>query len=168
MKHGKSLQDFVVAPEQKWLDGTAIAPGKVRQFIAMPVGSGYSVEAQLTGEETSGGLRFEITRLDKPLKDPLQILVRGMSGGVYAVNVEKNALVDELMDEIRAREGMPYSQRFMLIFAGKQMYGMLTVPYTYRSPSLLANPCSEGTHLSKYHVLQVSRFFFSNTARPLS
>lgn len=93
MRQGKSLQDFVVAPKQQWLDGTAVAPGKVRQFTAMPMGSGYSVEAQLTGEETSGGLRFEITRLDTPLKDPLQILVRGMSGGVYAVHLERMPLL---------------------------------------------------------------------------
>ena len=29
-------QDYIVVPKQKWLDGLAIAPGTVRQFIAMP------------------------------------------------------------------------------------------------------------------------------------
>lgn len=28
---------------------------------SMPIGHGYSVEAQLTGEEVVGGLQFEIT-----------------------------------------------------------------------------------------------------------
>ncbi|KAI1112423.1 hypothetical protein F5Y14DRAFT_272517 [Nemania sp. NC0429] len=54
-------QDYVVVPGQRWLDGFAVAPGVVRQFVAMPMGAGYSVEAQLTGEEVVGGLLFEIT-----------------------------------------------------------------------------------------------------------
>ena len=40
---GKSLQDYVVTPEQRWIDGIATAEGTVRQFVAMPTGSGYSV-----------------------------------------------------------------------------------------------------------------------------
>ena len=30
------LQDYVVVPGQKWLDGICVAPGIVRQFVAMP------------------------------------------------------------------------------------------------------------------------------------
>jgi hypothetical protein len=29
-------QDYVVVPQQKWLDGVAISPGLVRQLIAVP------------------------------------------------------------------------------------------------------------------------------------
>lgn len=29
-------QDYIVLPDQKWLDGICIAPGIVRQFVAMP------------------------------------------------------------------------------------------------------------------------------------
>lgn len=36
------------------------APGKVRQFVAMPIGGGYAVEAQLTGAELKAGIQFEI------------------------------------------------------------------------------------------------------------
>lgn len=57
----KSLQDYVVTPAQLWIDGIASQNGRVRQFVAMPVGSGYSVEAQITGEEVVAGLQFEIT-----------------------------------------------------------------------------------------------------------
>lgn len=35
----------MVSPEQPWLDGIADGDGTVRQFVAMPLGSGYSVEA---------------------------------------------------------------------------------------------------------------------------
>ncbi|KAK5636789.1 hypothetical protein RRF57_012501 [Xylaria bambusicola] len=50
---GKNIQDYVVVPTQMWIDGFAVAPGGVRQFVAMPLGTGYSVEAQLTGQETN-------------------------------------------------------------------------------------------------------------------
>jgi ubiquitin len=61
LREGKSVQDYVVVPNQPWLDGIAVSPGKVRQFVAMPTGSGYSVEAQVTGQEVTAGIQFEIT-----------------------------------------------------------------------------------------------------------
>ncbi|KAF2004808.1 hypothetical protein P154DRAFT_425628, partial [Amniculicola lignicola CBS 123094] len=45
LKSGKSVQDYLVMPEQKRLDGVVVKPGTVRQFVATPVGSGHSVEA---------------------------------------------------------------------------------------------------------------------------
>lgn len=60
-QRGCSIQDYVVVPDQKWIDGVAVKPGLVRQFVAMPMGEGYSVEAQLTGREIVGGLQLEIT-----------------------------------------------------------------------------------------------------------
>jgi hypothetical protein len=40
----------MVSPEQPWLDGFAIEKGVIRQFVAMPLGDGYSVEEQVTGD----------------------------------------------------------------------------------------------------------------------
>jgi hypothetical protein len=57
----KVKQDYIVLPEQPWLDGIASEDGRIRQFVAMPKGSGYSVEVQVTGEEKIGGLQLEIT-----------------------------------------------------------------------------------------------------------
>jgi hypothetical protein len=54
-------QDYVVVPPQMWLDGIAVGKGTVGQFVAMPIGSGYSVEKQITGKEDVGGLQLEIT-----------------------------------------------------------------------------------------------------------
>ena len=51
-------QDYVVAPEQPWLDGYCVEKGVIRQFVAMPLGKGYSVEEQLTGEAGHGGLQI--------------------------------------------------------------------------------------------------------------
>jgi len=53
-------QNYVVAPDQPWLDGYSVGEGVIRQFVAMPFGSGISVEEQITGDETVGGLQIEI------------------------------------------------------------------------------------------------------------
>ncbi|KAK3044758.1 hypothetical protein LTS18_000440, partial [Coniosporium uncinatum] len=56
----KPIQDYIVPPNQLWLDGIANADGTVRQFVAMTKGSDYSVEAQVTGQDLICGLQFEI------------------------------------------------------------------------------------------------------------
>lgn len=53
-----SERDYVVVPEQPWLDGFCIAKDVIRQFVAMPLGSGYSVEEQITGKAEHGGLQI--------------------------------------------------------------------------------------------------------------
>jgi hypothetical protein len=51
-------QDYLVAPVQPWLDGFAVAKGVIRQFVAMPLGAGYTAEEQLTGAAEHGGLQI--------------------------------------------------------------------------------------------------------------
>jgi hypothetical protein len=53
-------QDYLVTPPQPWLDGIAVKKGLIRQFVAMPLGLGYSVEGQVTGEESVGGLQLKV------------------------------------------------------------------------------------------------------------
>jgi hypothetical protein len=53
-----SERDYIVVPEQPWLDGFCIAKDVIRQFVAMPLGSGYSVEEQITGKPEHGGLQI--------------------------------------------------------------------------------------------------------------
>ena len=50
-------QDYLVCPHQPWLDGINSGAGVIRQFVAMPLGEGYTVEGQLTGQEREGGLQ---------------------------------------------------------------------------------------------------------------
>jgi hypothetical protein len=38
-------QDYLVCPPQPWLDGFNAGDGAIRQFVAMPLGAGYAVEA---------------------------------------------------------------------------------------------------------------------------
>ena len=51
-------QNYLVCPDQPWLDGINTGSGTIRQFVAMPLGLGYTVEAQLTGKEEVGGLQI--------------------------------------------------------------------------------------------------------------
>ena len=51
-------QDYVVLPKQPWLDGYCVEKGTVRQFVAMPLGEGYTVEEQLTGAADHGGIQI--------------------------------------------------------------------------------------------------------------
>lgn len=46
-------QDYVVVPTQPWLDGYCVAKGVVRQFVAMPLGAGYTAEEQITAKACS-------------------------------------------------------------------------------------------------------------------
>ena len=56
----EELQDYLVCPPQPWLDGFNTGEGTIRQFIAMPLGMGYTVEGQVTGKEEHGGLQIMV------------------------------------------------------------------------------------------------------------
>lgn len=66
-------EDYLVSPPQPWLDGINAGQGMIRQFVAMPLGMAYTVEAQLTGEEKFGGIQM-IVYESKPgrIPDPPQ------------------------------------------------------------------------------------------------
>jgi hypothetical protein len=63
--------DYLVCPPQLWLDGINAGVGYIRQFIAMPLGLGYTVESQVTGDEKYGGIQI-IVYEPKPGKFPDQ------------------------------------------------------------------------------------------------
>ena len=71
-------QDYVVIPEQPWLDGFSVMEGMIRQFVAMPLGEGFTAEEQLTGEAEHGGL---------------QIVVYPMKASLYEAENEEVGLV---------------------------------------------------------------------------
>ncbi|MGA5540547.1 hypothetical protein ACPCIR_01730 [Mycobacterium sp. NPDC051198] len=56
LAHGP--QNYVALPEQPWLDGINAGDGYIRQFVAVPLGSGATVEGQVTGEEVHGGVQL--------------------------------------------------------------------------------------------------------------
>lgn len=65
----RGKEDYIVVPDQPWLDGINAGNGIVRQFVAMPLGMGYTVEGQLTGKEEFGGIQI-IAYDPKPGKFP--------------------------------------------------------------------------------------------------
>ncbi|MET9572847.1 hypothetical protein [Streptomyces virginiae] len=61
----RSPQNYVVLPRQPWLDGINSGDGTVRQFVAVPLGLGATVEGQVTGEETTGGVQLQAFELGR-------------------------------------------------------------------------------------------------------
>lgn len=51
-------QDYLVVPDQPWLDGVSAGDGSVRQFVAVSLGLGETVEEQLSDDAPEGGLVF--------------------------------------------------------------------------------------------------------------
>ncbi len=59
----KRPQNYVALPDQPWLDGINAGDGFIRQFVAAPLGSGATVEGQVTGEEVHGGVQLRAVGL---------------------------------------------------------------------------------------------------------
>lgn len=74
-------QDYVVCPTQPWLDGINAGDGFIRQFVAMPLGMGYTVEGQVTGKEEFGGIQLLVYEAkpgrfpDRPPRTPRRSMV---------------------------------------------------------------------------------------------
>ncbi len=65
-------QDYSVLPEQPWLDGYCVEKGVIRQFVAMPLGEGYTVEEQLTDAAVHGGVQIVAYPMKGERYDALQ------------------------------------------------------------------------------------------------
>jgi hypothetical protein len=64
----KRPQNYLVCPDQPWLDGINAGDGFIRQFVAMPLGMGYTVEGQITGQEEEGGIQIKAFKSTLPLR----------------------------------------------------------------------------------------------------
>ena len=53
-------QNYLVCPRQLWLDGINAGYGSIRQFVAMPLGGGHTVEASITGKEDYGAIQIKV------------------------------------------------------------------------------------------------------------
>jgi len=71
-------QNYIVVPPQPWLDGWKAEDGKVYQFVAAEMGSGQTVEGQITGEESEGGIQFIVYNSVKSLP---RVAGPGLLGG---------------------------------------------------------------------------------------
>ena len=55
-------EDYFEVPTQPWLDGFRVDETTVRQFVAMPLGKGYTAAEQLTGVDDAA-VRIQVTPL---------------------------------------------------------------------------------------------------------
>lgn len=67
----RNKQDYVVVPGQPWLDGYCVKKGIIRQFVAMPLGQGYSAEEQITKKAEFGGIQIVVYPLKAEVYDRL-------------------------------------------------------------------------------------------------
>ena len=68
----RKKQNYLVIPAQPWLDGYCVEKGIIRQFIAMPLGAGYTAEEQITGRAEHGGLQLQAFPLQAEAWDRLR------------------------------------------------------------------------------------------------
>jgi len=68
----KEPQDYIVVPDQPWLDGFSVGKGLIRQFVAMPLGQGYTAEEQLTGAAEHGGIQIIVYPMKRECYEAMQ------------------------------------------------------------------------------------------------
>ncbi|MEV1135255.1 hypothetical protein [Rhodococcus coprophilus] len=62
-------EDYLEVPAQPWIDGFGADGDAVRQFVAMPLGAGYTVEEQLARGPASGGIRIAVSPMRAEVYD---------------------------------------------------------------------------------------------------
>jgi hypothetical protein len=62
-------KDYCVVPPQPWLDGYVVDKDNVRQFVAAPLGMGFTAEEQITGKADHGGLQIEVLPMKREVFD---------------------------------------------------------------------------------------------------
>ncbi|KAK5199828.1 hypothetical protein LTR47_001715 [Exophiala xenobiotica] len=135
----EKVQDYVVVPHQQWLDGVTCDSGFVQQFVAMDLGNGYTVEAQVTGQEARGGLQFEITPVN--LGYLFSVQVKRLGGETTELPIGAHSTVADVKRLIALKEGIPaFDQR--LIYAGRQL-----------EDSQLVLELTEGDETATFHLV---------------
>ena len=129
LQEQKSIQDYIVVPHQYWIDGIATDVGIVRQFVATPTGSGYSIEAQMTNQENMQGLQFQVIPVAVSQDDldsekaTLQINIKTLTGKTISLSdVAIDTAIGDIKNLVRLKEGIPPDQQ-RLVWCGKQLSG---------------------------------------------
>jgi len=66
-------QNYLVVPDQPWLDGFNVGKGTVRQFVAAPLGEGLTVEEQINAASDVGGIQLEFIPMKKEYFEKLKL-----------------------------------------------------------------------------------------------
>lgn len=87
-KNNEKMQDYLIAPNQLWLDGFNVGKGVIRQFVAAPLGKGYTVEEQVTGNAEFGGIQIIVY----PMKEEEWAKIKPKHSNILrAMNIEISA-----------------------------------------------------------------------------
>jgi hypothetical protein len=78
-------QDYVVVPDQPWIDGYNVGKDIVKQFVASPLGHGYTVEEQLKSEADTGGIQIQVFPMKRKFYDLLNRPARPMGDVSYCM-----------------------------------------------------------------------------------
>ncbi|KAH6876730.1 hypothetical protein B0T10DRAFT_414146, partial [Thelonectria olida] len=128
-----SIHDIAVHPQ--WLDGIAVAPGRVKQFVCVPFGSGKSIEAQKRGKEIFGGIQLEIipslplSHLRKPATKDIELTFHTTTDRRFTIWIDQCALVWDLLLKIKNEHGAGDLDFNRLLFAGRGLEPLGTLDY---------------------------------------
>ena len=115
----------------------ASTAGPVRQFVAIPMSSGYSVDTQDTKQDFAGSLQFELTpqtprifpRSTRKATKYLKINVEPLSYAKSTLKVPETASIEEVKTEVSKRIGLPQEQQRLVWSRRRLEDGKLRYPY---------------------------------------
>ena len=123
----RSEPDYMVAPPQPWLDGFNVGKGVIRQFVAMPLGMRYTVEAQVTGEEKVGGLQLIVFAPKPGGKADIEMIIRTTGG--YKDCSEYMLSESTSMDSMGSQRRLMRSAEMGLAEGGRMKQKIYEDPY---------------------------------------
>ena len=102
------IQDYLVANPQPWLDGFNVGDGVIKQFVAMPLGMGYSVEGQVTGKEEFGGLQLLVVpskegKIPRRTSQSRSVMAEVHDGSVSFASSSNNSWGDQVLRSASTR-----------------------------------------------------------------
>ncbi|KAE9374216.1 hypothetical protein N431DRAFT_543615 [Stipitochalara longipes BDJ] len=135
----KSIQDYVVIDpandSQLWLDGIAKQNGSVMQFVAVPTGSGYSVEAQIANADYTGGIQIMVTPIKKVGTGIIE--VKRLSGFPMKFRIRLSYTVFKLLQKISEQTHVPVEQMSLLYQGHRLQNDRLIYSYGIEDKSVL-------------------------------
>lgn len=87
-------QDFLSIPQQPWLDGYCVEKGTIRQFVAMPLDSGYTAEEQITGKAEFGGIQIVAYPLKAEYYRPPRYTEEFLGAAPLGLRITRDAAFD--------------------------------------------------------------------------
>lgn len=85
----------------------------------MPTGSDYSVEAQVTAEEVTGDIQFEVT---PRVRREFEITIFPRASANFALDVNQSNTIDDVKNRIHGRTEIPPNEQ-IVVAAGKRLDG---------------------------------------------